>query len=123
MTTEKQPTTNPLTSSLSVTPRAAGRLAAVNENSSVPPPYQLLSPPLQRVTLFLPLGGGGRELLGGALAIQAPLSLSLLSGQVALLIAGSERTQKAQSCERAFGKARSESPRKGNRQKPIVKNQ
>lgn len=60
-------------------------------------PHQLLSPSLQRVPLFLPLGGRGRELLGGAVAVQAPLSLGLLSGQVALLIAGSERTQKAQS--------------------------
>lgn len=64
-----------------------------------PLPHQLLSPSLQRVTLFLPLGGRGRELLGGAVAVEAPLSLGLLSGQVALLIAGSERTQKAQSTQ------------------------
>lgn len=66
-------------------------------------PHQLLSPSLQRVTLFLPLGGRRRELLGGAVAIQPPLSLCLLSGQVALLIAGSERkteVQKSQGCVR-----------------------
>lgn len=53
-------------------------------------PHQLLSPSFQRVTLFLPLGGSRRELLRGAVSVQTSLSLGLLPGQVALLIAGSE---------------------------------
>lgn len=54
-------------------------------------PHQLFSPSFQRVTLFLPLGGSRRELLRGAVSVQTSLSLGLLPGQVALLIAGSEK--------------------------------
>lgn len=53
-------------------------------------PHQLFSPSFQCVTLFLPLGGSRRELLRGAVSVQTPLSLGLLPGQVALLVAGSE---------------------------------
>lgn len=63
-------------------------------------PHQLLSPSFQRVTLFLPLGGGRRELLRGAVSVQTSLSLCLLPGQVALLIAGSEWKQ---TCTKSLG--------------------
>lgn len=63
-------------------------------------PHQLFSPSFQRVTLFLPLGGSWRELLRGAVSIQTSLSLSLLPGQVALLIAGSEWKR---TCTKSLG--------------------
>lgn len=52
--------------------------------------YQFFSPSLQCVTLFLPVGGRGGQLLHRAVSVQAALGLGLLLGQVALLIAGSE---------------------------------
>lgn len=52
-------------------------------------PYQLFSPSLQGVTLFLPVRGSSREFLHGAVSIEASLRLCLLLGQVAFLITGS----------------------------------
>lgn len=50
--------------------------------------YQLFSPSLQCVTLFLPVWGSSREFLHGAVSIEPSLSLCLLLGQVAFLITG-----------------------------------
>lgn len=65
--------------------------------------YQLFSPSLQGVTLFLPVRGRSRELLRGAVSIEPSLSLCLLLGQVAFLITGSESPQtSAESRECTF---------------------
>lgn len=62
-----------------------------NVNISVP--YQLFSPSLQCLTLFLPVWWSSREFFHWAVSIEPSLSLCLLLGQVAFLITGPESTQ------------------------------